>query len=133
MVIDSSAVIAILQREDEAQLFADLIAADSYRLISSVSYLESAIVIGSRYGTAGREQLDALFRAHEIILVPFSQTQAKTAKIAYFTYGKGHHPARLNMGDCCSYALAKVTQQPLLYKGDDFLQTDIANVGSPGN
>ncbi|NEP15468.1 MAG: type II toxin-antitoxin system VapC family toxin [Leptolyngbya sp. SIO4C1] len=125
MVIDTSAVIAILQKEDEAKLFAELIAADRYRLMSAVSYLESAIVIGSRYGATGREQLDALIRTHAIAVIPFSQAQAEAAKTAYFTYGKGHHPARLNMGDCCSYALAKVTRQPLLFKGDDFSQTDV--------
>ncbi len=82
MVIDTSAVVAILQQEDEAQQFADLIAADRYRLMSAVSHLKSAIVIE-------------------------------------------RHPARLNMGDCCSYALAKTTGEPLLFKGDDFPQTDI--------
>lgn len=127
MVIDTSAVIAILQKEDEAQRFAELIAADRYRLMSAVSYLESAIVIGSRYGATGREQLDALIQAHEIAIIPFSQTQSEAAKTAYFTYGKGHHPAKLNMGDCCSYALAKVTGQPLLFKGNDFSQTDLSS------
>lgn len=125
MVIDTSAVIAILQQEDEAQQFAELIAADRYRLMSAVSHLESAIVIGSRYGDAGKVQLNVLLRAHAISIIPFTPTQAEAAKIAYFAYGKGHHPARLNMGDCCSYALAKITEQPLLFKGNDFSQTDI--------
>ncbi|MGB3295106.1 MAG: type II toxin-antitoxin system VapC family toxin [Phormidesmis sp.] len=129
MVIDTSAVIAILQQEDEAQQFAELIAADRYRLMSAVSHLESAIVIGSRYGVTGQAQLTALLRSHAISLVSFTPTQAESAKTAYFAYGKGHHPARMNMGDCCSYALAKITGEPLLYKGNDFSQTDILAVG----
>ena len=129
MVIDTSAVIAILQQEDEAQQFAELIAADRYRLMSAVSHLESAIVIGSRYGATGKAQLNALLRTHAISIIPFTPTQAEAAQTAYFAYGKGHHPARLNMGDCCSYALAKTTGEPLLFKGNDFSQTDIIVVG----
>lgn len=129
MVIDTSAVIAILQQEDEAHQFAELIAAERYRLMSAVSHLESAIVIGSRYGATGKAQLEALLRTHTISIVPFTPIQAAAAKTAYFTYGKGHHPARLNMGDCCSYALAKTTGEPLLFKGNDFSQTDILVVG----
>lgn len=125
MVIDTSAVIAILQQEDEAQSFADLIAADRYRLMSAVSYLESAIVISSRYGSTGQAQLEALLRNYAISVIPFTPTQAEAARVAYSTYGKGHHPARLNMGDCCSYALAKTTGEALLFKGNDFSQTDI--------
>lgn len=125
MVIDTSAVIAILQQEAEAQQFAELIAADRYRLMSAVSHLESAIVIGSRYGVTGQAQLDALLRTHAISIIPFTPVQAEAARAAYFTYGKGHHPARLNMGDCCTYALAKTTGEPLLFKGNDFSQTDI--------
>ncbi len=129
MVIDTSAVIAILQKEVEARQFAELIAADRYRLMSAVSHLESAIVIGSRYGGTGQAQLTALLRTHAISIIPFTPTQAEAAKTAYFAYGKGHHPARLNMGDCCSYALAKTTGEPLLFKGNDFSQTDIPIVG----
>lgn len=125
MVIDTSAVIAILQQEDEAQQFAGLIALDRYRLMSAVSHLESAIVIGSRYGLTGQAQLEALLRNHAISIIPFTPAQTKAARTAYFAYGKGHHPARLNMGDCCSYALAKTTGEPLLFKGNDFSQTDI--------
>lgn len=129
MVIDTSAVIAILQQEDEAQRFAELIAADRYRLMSAVSHLESAIVIGSRYGVTGRSQLDALLRTHAISIIPFTPVQVKAAKTAYFAYGKGHYPDRLNMGDCCSYTLAKTTGEPLLFKGNDCSQTDILTVG----
>ena len=129
MVIDTSAVIAILQQEAEAQRFAELIAGDRYRLMSAVSQLESAIVIGRRYGVTGQTQLTALLRTHAISVIPFTPAQAEAAKTAYFSYGKGHHSARLNMGDCCSYALAKITGEPLLFKGDDFSQTDILTVG----
>lgn len=90
--------------------------------------IETSIVIGQRYGSPGLTQLDLLIRENSIALVPLSAEQAETARQAYFKYGKGRHPAKLNRGDCCSYALAKVSKQPLLFKGDDFAKTDIDRV-----
>lgn len=128
MVIDSSALVAILSGEDEAPVFAELIASSFYRLVSTLSFVETSIVIGQRYGTSGLAQLDLLIRENSIALVPLSAQQAEIARQAYFNYGKGRHPAKLNLGDCCSYALAKISKQPLLFKGEDFSKTDIERV-----
>lgn len=128
MIIDSSALVAILCGEEEAELFANLISNDRYRLVSTLSFIETSIVIGSRYGSTGTAQLDLLMQETAIALVPLTGEQARIACQAYFNFGKGHHPARLNLGDCCSYALAKASGQPLLFKGDDFSQTDVNSV-----
>jgi ribonuclease VapC len=108
VVIDSSALIAILLGEKEAELFAEHINGDRYRLVSTVSFLETSIVITSRVGPSGFEDLDALIAESGLRLIPYSQAQAYVARQAYINYGKGRHPAKLNFGDCCSYALAKV-------------------------
>lgn len=128
MVIDSSALVAILSGEAEALIFAELISNSSYRLVSTLSFIETSIVIGQRYGSPGLTQLDLLIRENSIALVPLSTEQAEIARQAYFNYGKGRHPAKLNLGDCCAYALAKLSKQPLLFKGDDFSKTDIDRV-----
>ena len=128
MVIDSSALVAVLSGEEEALIFAELISNSSYRLVSTLSFVETSIVIGQRYGSSGLAQLDLLIQENSIALVSLSAQQAEIARQAYFSYGKGRHPAKLNLGDCCSYALAKVSKQPLLFKGQDFSKTDIDRV-----
>ncbi|MGJ3246653.1 MAG: type II toxin-antitoxin system VapC family toxin [Elainellaceae cyanobacterium] len=128
MVIDSSALVAILSGEAEALIFAELISNSSYRLVSTLSFIETSIIIGQRYGSPGLTQLDLLIRENSIALVPLSTEQAEIARQAYFNYGKGRHPAKLNLGDCCAYALAKLSKQPLLFKGDDFSKTNIDRV-----
>jgi ribonuclease VapC len=128
MVIDSSALVALLTGEAEATVFAQLIGESAYRLVSALSFVETSIVIGQRYGLLGTDQLNLLIRDSAIAVVPLTVQQAEIACQAYFSYGKGRHPTRLNLGDCCSYALAKVSGQPLLFKGDDFSQTDIPRV-----
>jgi ribonuclease VapC len=125
MVLDSSALIAILSFEPEATLFAEAIEADTTRLLSAASLLETAIVIETRYGEAGGSKLDELITAAQIQIEPVTYEQATVARLAYCTYGKGRHPAGLNFGDCFSYALAKTSAEPLLFKGDDFNQTDL--------
>ena len=125
MVIDSSAVIAILYDEPEAEQLADAIVKDSTRLMSVASLLECAIVIEARYGEAGGNKLDELVTTAQISLQTVTVEQATIARQAYRTYGKGRHIASLNFGDCFAYALAKVTDEPLLFIGDDFSQTDI--------
>lgn len=109
-------------------MFAELISRDRYRLVSTLSFIETSIVTGSRFGQTGLTELEALIRDSGIALVPLSQKQAEIACQAYFNYGKGRHPAKLNLGDCCSYALAKVSGQALLFKGNDFSHTDIDRV-----
>ncbi|EJJ31549.1 type II toxin-antitoxin system VapC family toxin [Rhizobium sp. CF142] len=126
MVIDTSAIVAIALNEPDAASFEQRIADDPVRLISAATLLEAAMVLETRLGEGGGSELDLwLYKASvEIIAVDADQTDQ--ARRAWRRFGKGRHPAGLNFGDCFSYALASVTQEPLLYKGNDFSQTDIA-------
>ncbi|MCV7155033.1 type II toxin-antitoxin system VapC family toxin [Mycolicibacterium pyrenivorans] len=125
MVIDTSALVAMLSDEPEADVFEAAVEADGTRLMSTASYVETAIVIEARFGEPGGRELDLWLHRAAVDLVAVDADQADVARIAYRTYGKGRHRAALNYGDCFSYALAKVSNQPLLFKGDDFAQTDI--------
>jgi ribonuclease VapC len=93
--------------------------------ISAASFVEASIVAESRLGDQGLRQCDSFFRTSRISIEPVTEEQALLARQAYSDYGEGRHPAGLNLGDCFAYALAKSTGEPLLFKGDDFLQTDI--------
>jgi len=126
MVIDTSALLAILQDEPERRTFTEAIEAAETRSISAATFVETSIVIESRYGTAGLRDLDALIATATIALVPVDADQAQIARTAFSQFGKGRHPAGLNYGDCFSYALAKALGEPLLYKGSDFAQTDVS-------
>jgi ribonuclease VapC len=125
MVIDTSALIAILLNEVETEAFAKAIAADPKRLISAFNLLETAIVIEAKKGEAGGVELDLLLHRARIETVAISAEQVELARTAWRVYGKGNHPAGLNIGDCCAYALAKYSGEPLLFKGGDFALTDI--------
>jgi ribonuclease VapC len=125
MVIDTSALVAILYNESDAAVFEAAIERDPIRLISAATSLEIGIVIETRFGEVGGRELDLLIHKAQIEVAPFDQEQAEIARDAYRTYGKGRHPAGLNYGDCFSYALSSVRGEPLLYKGDDFGKTDI--------
>jgi ribonuclease VapC len=125
MVIDSSALIAILCDEPERYDFNRKIEADSRRLISTGSVLETSIVLEKRYGEEAYRELDFFILKAAIDICAFDTEQLEIARRAYRQYGKGRHPASLNYGDCFSYALAKQTGEPLLFKGNDFTQTDI--------
>lgn len=125
MVIDSSALMAILRREPEEQDFRNAIKLASSRLLSASTCVETGIVALSRAGEAGLEQMQALQETLRLETVPLSVDHARLAIDAFQRFGKGRHPAGLNFGDCFSYALAKATGEPLLFKGDDFSQTDI--------
>jgi ribonuclease VapC len=126
MIIDASAIIAILRDEPEARSFANAIAAVKARRISAVNYVEAAVVIdGSRSPIASR-RFDDLFRAAELVVEPVTATQARIAREAYRDFGKGSgHSAGLNFGDCFAYALAKEASEPILFKGGDFTHTDL--------
>jgi len=125
MVIDTSALVAVLLDEPERPDFVRAITAARIRLISSVTLVESSIVIESRRGeTAGRE-LDLLLHRAAFETVAVDEEQAQVARAAWRRYGRGRHPAGLNFGDVFAYALARVTGEELLFKGDDFLRTDI--------
>jgi ribonuclease VapC len=126
VIVDSSALIAILRDERDASDHARAIEAARFRRLSAASYLEVAIVVdGSRDPVASR-RVDDLIAAAGIAIEPVTERQARIAREAYRDFGKGSgHPARLTFGDCLAYALAKEKGEPLLFKGDDFRRTDI--------
>lgn len=128
MVIDSSALIALLGMESEAARLATAIEADATRLISAASVVEAALVIESRFGPDGGRELDLLIAKADLSVEPVTAQQADMAREAWRRFGRGRHAAGLDFGDCFSYALAKVTGEPLLFKGTDFTQTDLAVV-----
>ena len=128
MVIDASALVAMLNDGPEAERLEAAVEADPVRLLSTASYLEAAIVIETRFGEAGGRELDLWLHRAAVDLVSVDVDQADAARIAYRRYGRGRHRAGLNYDDCFSYALAKVSGQPLLFKGDDFTHTDIGVV-----
>jgi ribonuclease VapC len=125
VVIDTSAIVAILLDEPEREDFIDKIELAATRLISAPTVLESEIVIQTRKGPLGRAELELFIYEAELTLIPFDKAQVQFAIFAWEKYGKGRHPAALNFGDCFAYALAKATDEPLLFKGLDFAQTDI--------
>lgn len=128
MVLDTSALLAILMAEPEAEEFAVAIEHDPVRLVSIGSMLETAIVAESRWGDAGGRELDLLLFKTGISLTPVDAEQVEIARQAFRVFGKGRHPAGLNFGDCFAYALSRASGQPLLFKGDDFAQTDVDRV-----
>lgn len=128
MVIDTSALVAMLGDEPEAHRFEAAVEADPVRLMSTASYLEAAIVIETRFGEPGGRELDLWLHRARVELVSVDAAQADAARSAYRRYGRGRHRAGLNYGDCFAYALASISGEPLLCKGDDFAHTDIGVV-----
>lgn len=125
MVIDTSAILAILQREAERRSFLEAIeSADSIRM-SVASFVESSIVIESRYGAEGLRDLDRFISRAGIELIPVDEEQGQLARSAFSRFGKGRHRAGLNYGDCFTYATAMALGEPLLAKGGDFIHTDV--------
>lgn len=128
MVIDTSAIVAIFFNEPDAPSYRERIADDPIRLISAATVLEAAMVIEARFGEAGGAELDLWLHKAEVEVVAVTAEHADQARRAWRRYGKGRHPAGLNYGDCFSYALAVLSGEPLLFKGDDFSRTDIEAV-----
>jgi ribonuclease VapC len=126
MVIDTSAFAAIFFAEPERKTFLDAITASGIRLASAASVFETGIVLESRQGEAAGREFDLFLVRANFQIVPVDAEQADIARSAWRKYGKGRHPAALNFGDCFSYALAKVSGEPLLAMGSDFGLTDIA-------
>lgn len=125
MIVDTSVLVSILRGEREADYFLRKLHSSPGARISAGSWIELGAVL-SGYGNAEIEvDLLALVQSAQLVVAPVTVDQADIGRKAYRQYGKGHHPARLNFGDCFSYALAKATGEPLLFKGDDFSQTDI--------
>jgi ribonuclease VapC len=125
MVVDTSALIALLGMEPESARLAVALESDPTRLISAATVVEAGIVIEARYGSVGSRELDLLIAKAGLSIEAVTAEQADVAREAWRRYGKGRHSAGLNLGDCFSYALAKVAGEPLLFKGDDFTHTDI--------
>jgi ribonuclease VapC len=125
MILDTSALVAVLFGEPEADDYTRLIHDADRCLISAGSFLELSIVIERQAGPGAARQCDMFFRRAGIIIEPFTVEQAHIARQAFHDFGKGRHPAGLNFGDCFAYALTKITGEPLLFKGKDFKKTDI--------
>lgn len=126
MIVDSSVLMAVLLREPEEAQFTDLLGEASGSLMSAGTWIELTTVVCRRLGPASLHRLDALMAAYRIEIYPVTVVQARIGHDAYLRYGRGIDPiARLNFGDCFSYALAKEVNQPLLFKGDDFTHTDV--------
>ncbi|WP_420238817.1 type II toxin-antitoxin system VapC family toxin [Telmatobacter bradus] len=125
MIVDASAIVAILLEEPEGHRLIEAIFDAAPASMSSASQLEVSMVLLSRKGESALEKLDALLLRLQVQIVPFTELQARLAREAFRRYGKGRHPAGLNFGDCISYALARETAEELLFKGTDFSQTDV--------
>ena len=126
MIVDTSALIAILRDEPEARACASAIESSAIRRVSAANFVETALIIDASRDPVASRRFDDLIREAQIIVEPVTEAQARIAREAYRDFGKGSgHPAKLNFGDCFAYALAKVTAEPLLFKGDDFARTDI--------
>ena len=125
MIIDTSAMVAILYGEPEATAFTRLIYNSETSRISVANYLELSMVIEKQIGPEGTRQVDAFFRRAAIDIEPVTMEQGNLARQAFLDFGKGRHKAGLNFGDCFAYALDKDFAEPLLFKGNDFGETDI--------
>ncbi len=126
MIVDTSALIAILRGEQDAMAYARAIADAAIRRISAANYVETAAVIDASRDPIASRRFDDLLREARFTIEPVTEGQAHIAREAYRDFGRGSgHPARLNFGDCFAYALAKAMNEPLLFKGNDFTQTDI--------
>lgn len=124
MVIDTSAILAILRDEPERRAFNEAIEAADSLVMSVASFVETSIVVEVRCGADGLRDLDRFLDRAGIELAPVDVAQAREARLAFSRFGRGGHPAGLNYGDCFAYALARVRREPLLFKGTDFSQTD---------
>ena len=125
MILDTSAMVAILYGEPEAADFAQLIHDAEECRISVANYVELSMVVESQLGPQGMRQAEVFLRRAGVVIEPITVDHGELARQAFLDFGKGRHKAGLNFGDCFSYALSKATGEPLLFKGDDFSQTDI--------
>ncbi|MBI3210369.1 MAG: type II toxin-antitoxin system VapC family toxin [Candidatus Solibacter usitatus] len=125
MILDTSALVAILFAEPEAEQFSRMILEADVCRVSVVSYLELTIVLERQARPEAARQAEAFLRTASIVVEPVTLQQGALARQAYFDFGRGRHRARLNFGDCFAYALARAMDEPLLFKGNDFLRTDV--------
>ena len=132
MIVDTSALVAILRLEDDGGLYEQAIERSPANRISAGTYLEASIVIDRARDPLVSRRLDEFLAEGAFVIEPITASQARIAREAYRDFGKGSgHPAGLNFGDCFAYALAREMREPLLFKGDDFRHTDIPYVGRP--
>jgi ribonuclease VapC len=125
MILDTSPLIAILAQEPDAELYIEAISRAPRCRMSAGNFIELSIVIESQFGVEVAQQCDALFRRIGVVIEPVTVEEAYVARQAFHDFGRGRHAAGLNFGDCFAYALAKITGEPLLFKGDDFKKTDV--------
>ena len=125
MILDSSAILAVLYREQDAERYEKAIASAARPRMSVANLLETSIVLEGRGGEAAGNELDLFLKDAEIELAPVTIEHLEAARRAWRRFGKGNHPASLNFGDCFAYALADLMDEPLLFKGEDFARTDI--------
>ena len=125
MIVDTSALVAILFDESDAGYYLRMVTEAPRCSMSAANYLESTIVVERRLGALGGQELELFVNRTPIYLEPVTLDQAEAARQAWRRFGRGNHPARLNYGDCFAYALSKVSGEPLLFKGMDFARTDI--------
>jgi ribonuclease VapC len=127
MVVDTSALVAILRSEPDARRYSDAIESANVCRISAATYLETGMVIDRDRDPIASRRIDDMIAEAEIVIEPVTPQQARIAREAYRDFGRGSgHPARLDFGDCFAYALAKAMDEPLLFKGADFAETDVA-------
>lgn len=128
MIVETSAVVAIVLGEPDAERFVDALTVPALRLISAANLVEAGIVVEARQGPDAARDLALLLETIAIAVEPVNAEQARLAVDAWRRFGKGRHPAGLNLGDCFAYALARHRGEPLLFKGNDFAQTDVTSV-----
>jgi len=131
IVVDTSVVVAIIRHEAEGSIFTEILDQSSAAIMSAVSYVESYMVVAGRRSGADTKRLESVIAALGIEIADVNYDQAGVAIRAFLAYGKCRHPAGLNLADCFAYALAKSSGTPLLFKGDDFSRTDIAQAWRP--
>jgi ribonuclease VapC len=130
IAVDTSAIVAILRGEPEAELFAGIVGESDRCLFSAVGLFEASMVMIGRGQSALAQGLDILIGELAIEIVPFDEEQARQSRAAFVRFGKGRHPAALNFGDCVSYTLARSLGLPLLFKGTDFTKTDVISASA---
>ena len=131
MVIDTSAIIAVLFDEEERDVFVDILIVEPVLVISAAAFHEASVVNARKRRDGGTAQVDGFLTEFGVEVAAFGYEDVRVAREAYLQFGKGNHPARLNLIDCCSYALAKSRNEPLLFKGSAFAKTDIAPAWLP--
>lgn len=131
MIVDTSAIIASIYLERERKPIEDVLDAADARIIGSPTLFEASLVLSAREGPVGERLIERFVEHFELEEIPFDDQHRQAASEAFLRFGKGRHPARLNLGDCMSYAIAKVADAPLLCVGDDFARTDLALVLPP--